>query len=162
VTIALVGVRRNLRSAVDPAAKTGNYLNSVLAVSEARAKQAFEAVMLDHRDFVTEGASSNIFAVVGGVVMTPPHHGGILKGVTRSVVFEVCRRAGLKVLEVPMTEPMLKQAEEVFITSTIREIVPVVKVDDAVIGTGAVGPTVRKIRSGFDAHVAEYTAARLR
>jgi branched-chain amino acid aminotransferase len=156
VTLALVSVRRNLRDAIDPAAKTGNYLNSVMAVAEARARGAFEAVMLDHRDFITEGASSNIFAVIGGVVFTPPLDVGILKGVTRGVVFEVARRAGLRVLEAPMTEVMLKQADEAFITSTIREIVPVVRVDDEAIGGGAVGPTVTKIRQGFAAYVEEY------
>lgn len=158
VNLALVSVRRNLRAAIDPAAKTGNYLNSVLAVSEARAKNAFEAVMLDHRDFVTEGASSNIFVVVGGVVMTPSLDVGILKGVTRSVVLEVAIRAGFRVVELPITESMLKQADEVFITSTIREIVPVIRVDETAIGSGAPGPVVRKIRQGFDAYVAEYVS----
>jgi branched-chain amino acid aminotransferase len=162
VTLALVSVRRNLRTAIDPAAKTGNYLNSVMAVAEARAQNAFEAVMLDHRDFVTEGASSNIFVVVGGVVMTPSLDVGILKGVTRGAVIEVARRAGLRVLEMPITETMLKQADEVFITSTIREIVPVVRVDDQVIGSGAPGPIVKRIRAGFDAYVADYVSARAR
>lgn len=160
VRLALVSVRRNLRSAVDPAAKTGNYLNSVLAVSEARAKNAFEAVMLDHRDFVTEGASSNVFAVIAGSLFTPALDVGILKGVTRTVVFEVAKKLGIRVLEAPMTEAMLKEADEVFITSTIREIVPVVKIDDLSIGTGAVGAVVKKIRAGFAAYVESYTAER--
>lgn len=162
VTLALVSVRRNLRSAIDPAAKTGNYLNSVMAVAEARALGAFEALMLDHRDFVTEGASSNVFVVVGGVLMTPSLEVGILKGVTRTVVIEVAARIGLRVVELPITEAMLIQADEVFITSTIREIVPVVRVDDAVIGTGAPGPVVKRIRSAFDAYVADYVSERLR
>jgi branched-chain amino acid aminotransferase len=160
VRLALVSVRRNLRSAVDPAAKTGNYLNSVLAVSEARAKNAFEAVMLDHRDFITEGASSNIFAVIGGSLFTPPLEVGILKGVTRTVVFQVAEKLGVRTIEAPMTEAMLKQAEEVFITSTIREIVPVVEVDDLPIGTGAVGPVVKQIRAGFRDYVETYSAER--
>ncbi|MCK6544678.1 aminotransferase class IV [Myxococcota bacterium] len=154
--VALVSVRRNLREAIDPQAKTGNYLNSVLAVAEARRSGAYEAVMLDHRDFVTEGASSNVFAVVGGVVLTPPLDAGILKGVTRHVVFEVARRAGLRTLEVPLTEPILRSADEVFITSSIRELVPIVAVDDTIIGDGRPGPIAKRLREGFAAYVREH------
>jgi branched-chain amino acid aminotransferase len=157
-TVVLTSVRRNLRDAIDPRAKTGNYLNSVMAVGEAKERGAFEAIMLDHRDFVTEGASSNVFAVIGGVVLTPPLEAGILEGVTRSVVMKVAREAGISVLEVPLTEPALKQAEEVFITSSIREIVPIVKVDDVVIGAGRPGDTTKRIRALFAEYVARYVA----
>lgn len=156
VKIALVSVRRNLRTAIDPAAKTGNYLNSVLALAEARERGAFEAVMLDHRDYVTEGASSNVFAVMERAVLTPPLDAGILEGVTRGVVFEVARRAGLRVLELPLTEAALEHADEVFITSSIREVVPVVKVDERVIGTGRPGPVYKRIRQLFDEYVEQY------
>lgn len=159
VTVALVSVRRNLSTAIDPAAKTGNYLNSVMALAEARQRDAFEAVMLDHRDYVTEGASSNVFAVIERAVLTPPLDVGILKGVTRSVVFEVARRAGLRVLEVPLTEEALRQADEVFITSSIREIVPVVKIDDRVVGTGRPGAIYKRIRQLFDEYVEEYVTS---
>jgi branched-chain amino acid aminotransferase len=159
-SIALVSVRRNLRTAIDPRAKTGNYLNSVMAVAEARARGAFEAVMLDVHDSITEGASSNVFVVVSGVVLTPPLEVGILKGVTRDVIFEVARRIGMRVLEVPLTEAILKQADEVFITSTIREVVPIVRVDDHPIGDGRPGPVVKKLRTGFAEYVAEHVAAK--
>jgi len=159
VTIALVSVRRNLRAAIDPAAKTGNYLNSVMAMGEAKERGAFEAIMLDHRDFVTEGASSNIFAVIGGVVLTPPLDAGILEGVTRATVMKVARKAGMSMLEVPLTEPALKQAHEVFITSSIREVVPIVKVDDTVIGDGKPGATTQRIRALFAEYVASYVAS---
>jgi branched-chain amino acid aminotransferase len=154
--IALVSIRRNLRTAIDPLAKTGNYLNSVLAVAEARRKGGFEAVMLDHQDLVTEGASSNIFVVIGGVIFTPPLEVGILKGVTRAVVFRVAEKEGLRVLEVPIGEETLKRADEVFITSSIREIVPIVHVDDAVIGAGRPGLIVKRIREGFAKYVEDY------
>jgi branched-chain amino acid aminotransferase len=156
VKIALVSVRRNLRSAIDPAAKTGNYLNSVMALAEARERGAHEAVMLDHRDYVTEGASSNVFAVMERAVLTPPLDAGILEGVTRGVVFEVARRAGLRVIELPLTEAALEHADEVFITSSIREIVPVVRVDDRVVGSGRPGPVYKRIRQLFDEYVEQY------
>lgn len=159
VEIALVNVRRNLQSAIDPRAKTGNYLNSVMALTEARSRGAYEAVMLDHRDYVTEGASSNVFVVVGGIVLTPPLDAGILEGVTRTVVLDVARKAGMKVLELPLTEAAFGEADEVFITSSIREIVPVVRVDGKHIGTGTPGPVVANIRELFGAYVRAYTAA---
>ncbi len=154
--VVLTSVRRNLQAAIDPRAKTGNYLNSVMAVAEAKRRGAFEAIMLDHRDFVTEGASSNVFSVVGGAVLTPPLDAGILEGVTRSVVLRVAREAGILVLEVPLTAPMLEQADEVFITSSIREIVPIVKVDDTRIGDGRPGPVTGRIRGLFAEHVERY------
>lgn len=155
-SIVLVSVRRNLRTAIDPRAKTGNYLNSVMALAEARRRGGFEAVMLDHRDLVTEGASSNVFMVLGGVVLTPPLDVGILKGVTRDVVFRVAARDGLRVVEAPITEVMLQQADEVFITSSIRELVPIVRVDDAQIGQGAPGPITRRLMAGIVEYVRAY------
>ncbi len=160
VQIALVGVRRNLRAAIDPKAKTGNYLNSVMALAEARAAGAYEAVMLDHRDFVTEGASSNVFVVVGDVILTPPADAGILIGVTRAVVLEVARSAGLRVLELPLTqETLCRDADEVFITSSVREIVPVTAVDARIVGDGRPGPITRRVMSLFSEYVAAYVKA---
>ncbi len=156
--VVLVAVRRNLRTAIDPQAKTGNYLNSVMALAEARARGGFEAVMLDHRDPITEGASSNVFLVVSNVLLTPSLEVGILRGVTREVVLEVARKAGLRVLEVPVVEEMMKSADEVFITSSIREIVPVVAVDETPIGVGRPGPVYARIRREFAAHVEAYVA----
>jgi branched-chain amino acid aminotransferase len=153
VKVSVVGVRRNLREAVDPAAKTGNYLNSVLALGEAKRAGAHEAIMLDGQGRVTEGASSTVFAVVGGVLLTPPLDVGILPGITRRAVMEVCGSEGRRVLEVPLTAANLREADEVFITSTTREIVPVVRVDDAVIGDGRPGEVVAALRAAFARHV---------
>lgn len=159
-SVALVSVRRNLRTAIDPRAKTGNYLNSVMALAEARRRGADEAVMLNHRDYITEGASSNVFAVIGTTVFTPPLDIGILEGITRSVVFRVAAEGGLRVMELPLSEQALREADEVFITSSIREVVPVVRVDDAPVGEGTVGPIYRKVRALFDRYVERYVAAR--
>jgi branched-chain amino acid aminotransferase len=152
--VSLVDVRRNLRAAVDPAAKTGNYLNSVMALAEARKKGAYEAIMLDHRDMITEGASSNIFVVVGGVLLTPAPDVGILKGVTRGVVLSLAGEAKIRVLEVPLTPSVLTEsADEAFLTSSIREIVPVTKVDGRPVGSGRVGPVTQRLRGLFLTHV---------
>jgi branched-chain amino acid aminotransferase len=159
VKIALVSVRRNLQTAIDPQAKTGNYLNSVMALVEARKKGAFEAIMLGHRGNVTEGSSSNIFAVVGGILLTPPVDAGILKGITRTVVLEIARSQNMKVLELPITSDVLLGADEAFITSSIREIVPVVQVDDQILGTGKPGPVVAQIRALFKSYVQTYVEA---
>ncbi len=157
--IALVSVRRNLQNAIDPQAKTGNYLNSVMALAEAKEKGAHEAVMLDHRDYVTEGASSNIFAVLGDTLLTPPLEVGILEGLTRSSVISACLKDGMRVLELPLTEAALKCADEVFITSSIREIVPIVQVDEERIGSGCPGPIYARVRRLFDAYVGAYVLA---
>ena len=159
VKIALVSVRRNLQTAIDPQAKTGNYLNSVMALVEARRNGAFEAVMLGHRGNVTEGSSSNIFAVVGGVLLTPPIEAGILKGITRTVVLEIARANDMKVLELPLTSEVLRTADEAFITSSIREIVPVVMVDDDILGAGKPGPMVARVRSLFADYVQRHIKA---
>jgi len=159
VKIELVSVRRNLKNAIDPKAKTGNYLNSVMALAEAKQAGAFEAVMLDHRGTVTEGASSNIFAVVGGVILTPPVDAGILLGITRTVVLDVARKAGMKVLELPLSEDVLLAADEAFITSSVREIVPVVRINENVLGDGKPGPIVRRVCELFADYVASHNQA---
>lgn len=158
--VSVVGIRRNLREAIDPQAKTGNYLNSVLALAEAKRSGAYEAIMLDAQGRVTEGASSNVFAVIESLVLTPPLEVGILAGITRRAVMEVCAREGLRVLELPLAETHLHEADELFITSSIREIVPVVRVDAETIGDGRPGPIVARIRAAFDRHVRERCAAR--
>lgn len=149
VKVAVVAVQRNLREAVDPAAKTGNYLNNVMALKEARDRGAYEALMLDHSGRIAEGSSSNVFAVCGGRVCTPPLDVGILEGVTRRVVLECAREEGLAVDETELGPADLRGAEEAFLTSTVREIVPITTVDDAPVGAGAVGPVTRRIQAAF-------------
>lgn len=149
VNVAVVGVRRVRSGAVDPAAKTGNYLNSVLALAEARRTGAFEAVMLDSDGRITEGASSNIFVVQGGVLRTPPLEVGILEGVTRRTVLEVAGEAGVRAQEVHLRPTDLTGADEAFLTSSIREIVPITRVDATPLGAGTVGEVTRRIQHRF-------------
>jgi branched-chain amino acid aminotransferase len=159
VTIALVGVQRNPRKAIDPAAKTGNYLNSVLALAEARKSGAIEAVMLDSEGLVTEGANSNVFAWLDGKLVTPGLEIGLLPGVTRRVVLELARQEGLPTLECSLVPGDLKRADEVYITSTTRELLPVVRIvthDGAwVVGSGKVGPIGKRLLLAFRAYAAQ-------
>jgi len=100
---------------------------------------------------VTEGSSSNVFAVSGGVLRTPPLAAGILEGVTRGVVLHLARRAGIDIDEVPLLPEDLEGADEVFITSTVREIVPVTRLGDHAVGSGRPGPLTRRLHAEFRA-----------
>ena len=154
VAAAIVGVRRAAPEAIDPSAKTGAHLPNVLAVREARAAGAHEALLLDARGFVTEGSSSNVFAVRGGAVLTPPLAAGILEGVTRGVVLRLARDAGVAAEEVPLRPEDLESADEVFITSTVREIVPVTRLGTRPVGAGRPGPVTRRLHAAFRASTA--------
>jgi len=154
VAAAIVGVRRAAPEAIDPSAKTGAHLPNVLAVREARAAGAHEALLLDARGFVTEGSSSNVFAVRGGALHTPPLAAGILEGVTRGVVLRLARDAGVAAEEVPLRPEDLEAADEVFITSTVREIVPVTRLGTRPVGAGRPGPVTRRLHAAFRASTA--------
>jgi branched-chain amino acid aminotransferase len=149
VAAAIVGVQQPAPQAVDPTAKTGAHLPHVLAVREARAAGAHEALLLDARGFVTEGSSSNVFAVTGGVVRTPPLAAGILAGVTRGVVLALARAEGVPVEEVALRPSDLDAADEVFITSTMREILPVTRLGSRAVGAGRPGPTTFRLHRAF-------------
>ena len=149
VAAAIVGVRRASPAAVDPSAKTGAHLPHVLAVREARAAGAHEALLLDDGGFVTEGSSSNVFAVSGGRVRTPPLAAGILEGVTRGVVLRLARAEGVPVDEVALRPEDLEAADEVFITSTMREILPVVRIGGREVGAGRPGPVTGRLHRAF-------------
>lgn len=155
VKVQLVGVRKNPRESIDPRAKTGNYLNNVLALREAKAHGAYEAVMLDGEGRITEGSTSNLFVVRDGTLITPPSAVGILEGVTRAVIFEVAAAEGIPVEERHLLPADLTGADEAMITSSVREILPVVRVGmngaEHAIGSGTPGPMVRRITTAFRA-----------
>lgn len=128
--IILADVRRNPKNATDPAIKSGNYLNNVLAIVEARAQNAAEAVMLNLQGHVTECTTSNVFMVSGGALHTPDLGEGLLSGITRGYVLELARKLKLKCVERAITADELRAADEVFITSTTRDIMPVALIGD--------------------------------
>jgi branched-chain amino acid aminotransferase len=136
--------------ALDPQAKSGNYLVSVLAVAEARRRGAYEAILTDSVGRITEGGSSNLFIVGGGRVSTPPVSAGLLEGITRGKVIGAARAAGIAVDELPLWPIDLHRAEEAFLTSSVRGIVPIARVDGQVIGSGKPGPLTRRVMSLYD------------
>ncbi len=149
VKAAVVGLRRASPRAIDPYAKTGSHLPNVLAVREARAAGAYEALLLDEGGFVTEGSSSSVFAVRGGRVLTPPLRTGILEGVTRGVVLRIAAELGVPADETPLTQRDLEESDEIFVTSTIREIVPVTSLGDLAVGSGRPGPMTYRLHREF-------------
>ena len=159
VKVSIPSIRRNLKTAVDPAAKTGNYLNSVLALAEAKKRGAYEAIMLDHHGLVTEGSTSNIFAVLGDRLVTPPLDTGLLAGITRSVVLKIATQAQLRPLEMPLSPLTLAGADELMLTSSIREVLPITRVDDAPVGDGRPGPAYQRLRHAFAEYVRRHNAS---
>jgi len=138
--IITVPTTRNLHSALNPAIKSLNYLNNILAKIEANNAGCEEAIMLNAEGFVAECTGDNIFIVKEGHLLTPPLSAGALYGITRRVVMELAVAAGLKVSEPNLTRYDLFNADECFLTGTASELVPVVKIDGRVIGTGKPGP----------------------
>jgi branched-chain amino acid aminotransferase len=151
VDVALVDVRRNHPSALDPAIKSSNLLNNVLAVREAQSRGAEEALLLNQEGRLAEGASTNVFLVRGGAVTTPPLAAGILAGITREVVLELGAGLGLLVREDPLGPDDLREAEEAFLTSSTREVVPIRRVDGHPVGEGRPGPITLRILEAFRA-----------
>ena len=129
-----------------PGAKSIDYIRAILALNNARRQDAVESIYVDNRGVVLEGTTSNIFMVTGGRVLTPPED--ILPGVTRQAVLESIADEFSPALET-ITRQELYQAQEVFLTSSNKEVLPVVKVDDSSIGSGQPGPVTRKIMELF-------------
>ena len=145
VRLVVASVVRNHPRSVDPVIKSNNLLNNVLAMQEAVREGAYEAILLNHRGELAECSQSNLFVVRDGVVLTPPLDAGLLEGVTRNLLFEVGADAGVPVREAVLRETDLASVDELFITSTTREVVPVVRVGDHVIGSGSPGPVTRRL-----------------
>lgn len=149
--IITVPTVRNLHSALNPAIKSLNYLNNVLAKIEANNGGCEEAIMLNAEGFVAECTGDNIFIIKDGHLFTPPLSAGALYGITRSVVIELAKKSGLTVAEPNLTRYDLFNADEFFLTGTGAEIVPVVKVDGRVIGSGKPGPITKQLVSQYRA-----------
>lgn len=151
LTVALVDRQRISAKALDPGAKTGNYLNNLLALHEAEARGADDAVLLNDRGEVTEGTTSNVYVVADGVVSTPPVDAGILKGTTRTRVLAICGERRIPAEERPLGPADLLSADEVFLSSSVRGVVAVTRIDEAPVGGGRPGPVTRAIHDWFEA-----------
>jgi branched-chain amino acid aminotransferase len=149
--IVTVPTVRNLHSALNPAIKSLNYLNNILAKIEANNAGVEEAVMLNAEGFVAECTGDNLFIVKNRALFTPPLSAGALYGITRQTVIELAEEAGLKVSEPNLTRYDLFNADECFLTGTGAELIPVVKIDGRVIGTGKPGPITRRLEEDYHA-----------
>ncbi len=149
--IVTVPTVRNLHSAVNPAIKSLNYLNNILAKIEANNAGVEEAIMLNAEGFVAECTADNIFIIRGGQLFTPPLSAGALYGITRATVIELAKLSGYPVSEPNLTRYDIFNADECFLTGTGAELIPVVKVDGRVIGTGKPGPITRELVERYHA-----------
>ena len=149
VKVAMVEVVRNHPDTVNPLIKSNNLLNSALAMQEAAKRGAFEGLMRNYRGELAEFSTANVFIVKDGVALTPPLDAGLLAGITREFLFEVGADAGIQVREQVLRDPDLFGADEVFLTSTTREIVPIVTVDDRTIANGRPGPVTDALLQRF-------------
>jgi branched-chain amino acid aminotransferase len=153
VDVALVGVVRNARRAVDPAVKSGNYLNNILALAEAKRQGAYEAFMLNAEGRLVEGGTSNVFVVKDRTLRTPAFEDGLLDGITRGRIFELAAAAGIPFGEAHLTGDDLRRADEAFLSSSIRGVLPVVSESRRPIGDGRPGPVTRKIMELYARHL---------
>jgi branched-chain amino acid aminotransferase len=140
---------RNHPNAVNPRIKSLNYLNNIMAKVEAVRAGCHEALMLNHKGEVAECTGDNVFVVKHNILKTPPLDAGILEGVTRNAVLELAGSAGILVQETALTRHDIYIADECFLTGTAAEVIPVVKCDGRVIGTGKPGPMTRQLREQF-------------
>lgn len=149
LTIVTVPTTRNLVNSVNPAIKSLNYLNNILAKIEANNAGVEEAIMLNSEGFVAECTGDNIFLVQKGRLMTPPLSAGALYGITRNAVLDCAQELGIASSEPSLTRYDVYNADEMFLTGTAAELIPVVKVDGRVIGTGTPGPLTAKLNARF-------------
>lgn len=147
--IVTVPTTRNHPNAVNPAIKSLNYLNNILAKIEAINAGCIEAIMLNAEGFVAECTGDNIFMLKGGRLLTPPFAAGALQGITRGVVLDIAREMGVEVAEPNLTRYDLFNADECFITGTAAEVVPVVKIDGRPVANGRPGKMTKKFMAAY-------------
>lgn len=149
VKVITVETRRIPPKAINPQIKSMNFLNNILAKIETISSGAFEGIMLNYEGWITEGTVSNIFIINGNYLQTPSADSGILMGVTRNTVIALAANLGLLVKETFLARDDLYQSEEVFLTNSSGEVIPVVQVDDQVIGSGKPGSKTLELLKGY-------------
>ncbi len=160
IKISLVEILRNHPGSVNPLIKSNNLLNNALAMQAAYRRGGEEGLMCNYRGELSECSQANFFMVRNGVALTPKSAAGLLEGVTRAYVFEVGKDVGVEVRDETLYPKDLDTADEAFITSTTRELSPVVRIDERVIGTGTPGPVTKKLLAGYQRRAQELTQVR--
>jgi branched-chain amino acid aminotransferase len=149
LTVVTCATRRTNAAALNPAVKSLNYLNNVMARIEANLAGADEALMLNDAGNVAECTADNVFIIKRGQIFTPPIAAGALRGITRSVVFDIAEELDLKVTETDITRHDVFVADECFLTGTAAELIPVIKADGRMIGNGKPGAITLKMIGRF-------------
>lgn len=149
VSIITSSITRNCVNCLDPQIKSGNFLNGIFAKTDPHPADSFEQIMLNQDGYITECTVSNIFIIKQGGVYTPPCSSGVLGGVTRHKITQLLQSIGFKVAEQPLTRFELYTADEVFLTNTSVEIMPVVSVDKRIIADGKPGKITKRISRAF-------------
>ena len=155
VDVIVSSVRRNARFAD---IKTGSLIHQVLARREAKSKRAFEAILLTPDEKLSDGITSNIYLVRNGRLLTPAHGAGIVEGITRGVILDLAREKGLEVVEGFFDPVEINQADEMFLTSSTREIVPIISVDSKTIGSGKPGPVTMMLLGAYRSAIRQLVA----
>jgi len=143
--VITVATRRNIAEALEPKIKSLNYLNNIHAKIEANRAGVLEALMLTNQGYICEGTGDNVFIYRRGELLTPPAYLGILEGITREAIIELAAREGIPLREVPFTRHVLYVSEECFLTGTAAEVIPVIEVDQRLIGSGKPGPITKRL-----------------
>ncbi|MEM4794255.1 MAG: aminotransferase class IV, partial [Pyrobaculum sp.] len=147
----IVSWRRVHNTMLPVMAKIGGiYVNSVLAMVEAKSRGFDEALLMDSSGYVVEGSGENIFIVRDGKLYTPPVHTSILEGITRDTIMKISSDIGMSVVEKPITREEVYTADEVFLVGTAAEVTPVVEVDNRPIGDGKPGPITTKLATIYE------------
>ncbi len=162
VKVCMVDIIRNHPRSVSPLIKSNNLLNNALCMQEALRKGGVEGVFRNYRGELSECSQSNLFMISGGVVRTPPLDAGLLAGITRGFVFELGAALGIPVEEAVLRDHDLFSADEAFFTSTTKELMPIVQVDDRIIGTGRPGDITHRLLAEFRRRANDMTSAVVR
>jgi branched-chain amino acid aminotransferase len=152
IPVVVSKIRRNHPRAIDPAIKCGNFLNNILAFKDAKDAGAHEAIFCNSEGYLAEGTTSNVFLVKDGMVWTP-HPMGILDGITRGVVFEEGRAAGISIGETNIPPEALFNADEAFITSSLKAVLAITRVNGRLVGNGKPGPLTNRLLDLYLARV---------
>lgn len=149
IRVAVVPTRKFPVSQIDPQAKFSSRLGSILAVMESQLRRADEAILMDAMGYVTESTASNLGVIKGGAFLAPPCWLGLLAGITWQAMVEAAARAHIAYRETPLTRHDLYNADEAFLSSTIKEVLPVTTIDGRRIGTGRPGPFTQRLHRAF-------------